>query len=269
MGPVRGWKRGASQSFAFEAFGVRVGLEVPDPELEAAVAEVFPVAWRVDRAGEETGRFVFTRSDHGGYHVGEDGAPGSEHATLDVALGMLELYIEQFIALHAHDWVFIHAGAVSHSGKVLLIPGDSFSGKTTLVTALVEAGATYFSDEFAVLDPEGRVHAYPRRLSLRTADGQAGQRLHAHDLGGAGARGSAEVRMVVVTHYRPGADWRPRPLSPGQVVAALFGMTLGANERPVESMQTLRRAVAGATAVEGERGEAGPAAAALLETLAH
>ncbi len=231
------------------------------------MADVFPAAWRVAGAGEETGRFVLTRSALGGYHVGEAGAPGSQHATLEVALGMLESYIEQFLAIHAHAWVFIHAGAVSHGGKVLLVPGDSFSGKSTLVAALVEAGATYFSDEYAVLDSEGRVHPYPRRLALRSADGQPEQQLHAHDLGGVEARESGEVGMVVVTHYRPGADWRPRALSPAQVVAALFGMTLAANERPVESMQTLRRAVAGASAVQGERGEAGPVAAALLDML--
>ncbi len=39
------------------------------------------------------------------------------------------------------------------------------TGKTTLVKAMVEAGATYYSDEFAVLDKEGLVF---RGVSLPT-----------------------------------------------------------------------------------------------------
>ncbi len=42
----------------------------------------------------------------------------------------------------------------------------SFSGKTTLVRALVDAGAVYYSDEFAALDETGRVIPYARRLTF-------------------------------------------------------------------------------------------------------
>jgi hypothetical protein len=35
----------------------------------------------------------------------------------------------------------------------------SYSGKTTLVSELIRAGATYYSDEYAVIDERGRVHA--------------------------------------------------------------------------------------------------------------
>ena len=49
------------------------------------------------------------------------------------------------------------------------LPGHSFSGKSTLVAALVRAGAVYYSDEFAVLDPDGFVHPYAKALSLDVA----------------------------------------------------------------------------------------------------
>ena len=48
-----------------------------------------------------------------------------------------------------------------------MIPGSSFSGKTTLVRALVDAGAVYYSDEFAALDETGRVFRYAKWLSVR------------------------------------------------------------------------------------------------------
>lgn len=251
-----------------EAFGVRVGLEIADPELEAPVADMLPGAWgRVDRANGASGRFGLTRSERGGYRITSEDSPASEHATLDVALGMLQTYVEQVIANNALDWIFVHAGAVSWGDRALLIPGESFSGKTTLVAAMVEAGATYYSDEYAVLDRDGRVHAYPRRLSLRAADGQPGRQLDARDLGGLEAQQSAEVKIVVFTHYRPGAEWRPKSIPAAQGVVALFPSTLASRQRPVESLQMLGRAVSGARVVKGERGEARPMAAALLQML--
>jgi hypothetical protein len=45
---------------------------------------------------------------------------------------------------------FVHAGIVAWGKAAVLIPGRSFSGKTTLVAELARAGATYYSDEFAV-----------------------------------------------------------------------------------------------------------------------
>ena len=37
-------------------------------------------------------------------------------------------------------------------GRAIVIPGRTFSGKSTLVAELVRAGATYYSDEYAVED---------------------------------------------------------------------------------------------------------------------
>lgn len=239
-----------------------------DPVLEAQVIETLPAEWRPCPPEGSEGRFGLTRSGLDGYHVTVDGTPGIEHATLDVALGMLESQLEQFMALHAVDWVFIHSGAVAYNGRALLIPGESFSGKTTLVAALVEAGATYYSDEFAVLDPDGRLHSYGRRLSIRSEDRQLDRQLHARELGGVTAQEAATVGAVAVTRYRPGGRWQPRRLSPAQGLAALMGLTVPAQERPAESMQTLRRALASATIVESERGEARLAADALLTLLA-
>ena len=66
--------------------------------------------------------------------------------------------------------MFVHAGVVAVDGRALLLPGGSFTGKTTLVAALLRAGAQYGSDEYAVLDEAGLVlPAYPRPLSIRNA----------------------------------------------------------------------------------------------------
>ncbi len=65
----------------------------------------------------------------------------------------------------------VHAGVIAWNGRVALLPGASQAGKTTLVTELLKRGTVYYSDEYALLDTEGRVHAYPRALMLRESGG--------------------------------------------------------------------------------------------------
>src|SRR5438477_263298 len=45
--------------------------------------------------------------------------------------------------------------------------GCSLSGKTTLVREMLRLGATYYSDEFAVVDDSGLVHPFARPLGIR------------------------------------------------------------------------------------------------------
>ncbi len=136
------------------------------------------------------------------------------------------------------------------------------------MSALVEAGATYYSDEYAVLDRDGRVHPYSRRLSIRSDDGSPTLERHVSELGGVAAQNSAELAVVVVTRYRRGVEWQPKQLSTGAGALALLANTVPAQERPAESLRVLRRAVARAVVLESDRGEARPVAAALLEQLA-
>src|SRR5205814_290720 len=94
-----------------------------------------------------------------------------------------------FVAAQAKDRVFVHAGVVAARGGAIVIPGRTFTGKSTLVAALVEAGAAYYSDEYAVLDERGRVHPFAKPISIRGAHGGRGRRLPVAALGGrAGTR---------------------------------------------------------------------------------
>jgi hypothetical protein len=256
-------------SVVCEAFGaqVQVALE-EDTELRERIEEILPPNWGPCEVTDETGQFGLRETDVDSYDVTVEGVPALEHARLDVALSMLDAQIRLFIATNARDRIFVHAGVVARRGKALVIPGESFSGKTTLVRALVELGATYYSDEYAVLDDQGLVHPYPRRLSIRGGEGTATQELHIRELGSIAAAGSAELAAVIATRYRPGAEWKPKRLSSGQGVLALLANTVPAQQRPTESLRAVSRAVAGALVLDGDRGEAGPAAQSMLEALA-
>ena len=124
-------------------------------------------------------------------------------------LDLLRSCLEFHIANSARSWLFVHAAVVGWRGRAILIPGRSRSGKTTLVSALVRAGARYYSDEFAVLDRSGRVHPWSRPLRIRTP-GLPPRSHPVETLGGRAGRRPLPVGLIVVTAYRAGARWRPR-----------------------------------------------------------
>ncbi|MGI9602561.1 MAG: PqqD family peptide modification chaperone [Acidimicrobiales bacterium] len=65
------------------------------------------------------------------------------------------------------DCVAFHAGAVAVDGRIVMMPGVSNSGKSTLTAAMIRAGATYLTDEVALLDPcSHQLVPYPKSISL-------------------------------------------------------------------------------------------------------
>ena len=252
---------------AFEAYGVPLVVVADSAELLPRILQTLPPGWNPADAESPERRFTLRTEDGVTYVVRYEGGAISGSADLDVALDVLESLVRSYVALHAPELIFVHAGVVAHGDRAILIPGVSFSGKSTLVAELVRAGATYYSDEFAVLDAEGRTLPYAKPLALR--NGTLSQTNHrVETLGGIAGEAPAPVGLVAVTRYRPRADWRPERRSAGQGVLALMANTIPARERPEESLSAIRNAVDGALVLEGERGEAAPVVEQLLEYLA-
>jgi len=187
---------------------------------------------------------------------------------LDGLFDALESEVQLFVAEFAQDRIFVHAGVVGWKGRALLLPGRSFSGKSTLVAALVKAGATYYSDEYAVLDDNGYVHPYARRLSLRQQEGPP-RRCAAEELGGrAGAR-PLPVGAVAIARYQQGAGWQPKKISSGRALLELLENTVPALSRPTQSVTTLQQVVPRSLNLKGLRGEADEMAGELLKAMAN
>ena len=246
----------------FTAYGVRGSVEADPPELLARARELLPPGWTPAPAAPDEGRFSISARD-GLYEVSRDGASRIATPDLEVGLGVLDAEIRAYVAFHAPERVFVHAGVVAHDGGAIVIPGASFSGKTTLVAALIAAGAVYYSDEYAVLDAGGLVHPYPKPLSIR-AGGRHGDDHPAESLGATVGTEPLPVSLIAVTSFRPGARWRPEPRSAGDGAMALLANTVPARDRPREALAAVSRAAADATVLEGERGGAAEMAAALL-----
>jgi hypothetical protein len=172
-----------------------------------------------------------------------------------------------YVAEHARARVFVHAGVVGWRGRALVIPGASFSGKTTLVAELVRAGAEYYSDEYAVLDAEGRVHPYARPLAVREGGGLRQTRRRVEEFGGRAGRVPLPVGLVVVCRYARGAGWRPRWLTQGEGVLGMLSNTVPARRSSARSLAALTKATECAHVLSGPRGEAARTAEAILRSL--
>lgn len=187
--------------------------------------------------------------------------------SLEELLETLESRARLFVAERARRRVFVHAGAVGWRGRAILIPGRSQAGKSSLVAELVRAGASYYSDEFAVLDARGRVHPFAKPLSLR-AEGESRQtRTPVESLGGASGARPLTVGLVLITEYKRGARFRPRALTAGRGALALFEHVIAARREPAESLATLSQVTMQARVFKGRRGEARDAAREILSML--
>ena len=70
---------------------------------------------------------------------------------LDTAFPMLEWGINWCIAMHAHQYLMLHAGIVEKNGKAIIFPAWPGSGKSTLCAALMYNGWRLLSDEFGLV----------------------------------------------------------------------------------------------------------------------
>ena len=258
----------------FRSFGVRVGVRVNRPEIFAACTALFPPGWKParDRTLDRLYSLVVAAAHgaangHPSHALYADGKRITTAATLEALLDAFENDLHQQIATLSPQRLFVHAGVVGWRGKAIVIPGRSFTGKTSLVAALVKAGATYYSDEFAVLDARGRVHPFARPLAIRDAQGRQ-HRVAVAELGGRAGRTPLAIGAVVVAPYKAGACWQTCRLSAGQGILALLAETVAVRRQPQRTLEVLRAAVAGAPVFRGVRGEAGETVQSLLATVA-
>lgn len=263
------WKAG----IAFTILGVRVGIRVNRPELLDPLMSHLPVGWRPIRLSAVERLYSVIGADSTGlqesvHQVNFLFGNAQQLAGTTQWEELCEAF-ESDVCFYAgqstRTWLFVHAGVVGWKGCAVVIPGRTHSGKTTLVQALLEAGATYYSDEFAVFDREGRVHAFPRWLSVRTNGTWV--RIAPAEFGARTGGGSLPVGLVILTRYKPGARWRPKILSLGKGMLGLLQNTLSARRYPELAFQILGRAVCRARVLGGTRGEAKETAQTIIRHL--
>jgi hypothetical protein len=259
-----------AEGVTVRAYGVQLGLRASEPGVLGPLMERLPPEWKpaaspvVERMYSYVAGGQAPRSRVRRFHILYiDHARVARDHALDPCLEALEIDARHTVAALSPQRVFVHAGVVGWGGGAIVIPGASFSGKTTLVAELVRRGAAYYSDEYAAIDRHGRVHPFAKPLSIR-GDGER----MPEELGGIGGRGPLPVRAIVEAPFRKDARWRPRERSAAQGALALLSNALPARDCPARTMSAVRAAASQAVVLAGPRGEAAETAERLLARLA-
>lgn len=255
-------------------FGAVLGIVCPQPAITTRLVEALTERTSLRRLDSDAVvdasiRLGPSESGSGGYFaelpldVGEVRTLFA--STSDLLVDQVVGAIHHSIALHARDVTFVHAGCVAFGDTVVVLPGTSFAGKSTLVRELLAQGARYLSDEFAVITREGQVLPYRKPIAVRPS---AVDSVDAINIGADAVRTEGGDRslvqfidvpteqtarpetqyrntLILVTAYEPDGAWAPRPLTQGEAVLELIKNTVTAQLRPedmLSSVSTLARA---------------------------
>lgn len=263
-----------ADGFTFNAYGLRIGIRAQVPWVLNTLQKCLPWGWTPSRCEWvdhlysviPAGRDASGRTRRLNLVYADAFRIAMSRRLEDVA-DDLEKDLSLFVGESARTRVFVHAGVVALGGRAALLPGRSFSGKSTLVEALVRHGATYYSDEFAVLDRHGRVHPYARPIGRRSGDEYKGRPVDVRTLGGRIGRKPLPVSLIVFTRYTQDGHWRPEPVSPGLAVLELIENTLCSQSQPDRVLRLHSALASGTECLRSERCDADEVAQDLVDRL--
>jgi hypothetical protein len=233
-----------------ECYGVSLAIECPASEVTAITARL-PLHSDAITESALTHRFALEPSNSKDmYRVRRGRSWKAPPQPLDIALQTLEKQLHLCVAEHSMTRVFIHAGVVDMDGSTIVLPGFSHSGKSSLIWALVQAGAVYYSDEYAVIDEQGFIHPFGLPLHLRMPGGGR-QFIIPNSVGSV----AVVPHVIAFTRYRRNALWQPRALRPSETMLQLLRHSIGIRRNPSFILPVLRKVSLHARGFMGLRGE--------------
>lgn len=258
-----GWRRLENWHWraqtCFVRYGVRTAVRVTEP------AALVPLKLRLPPGARETNDAP-TEPEYSLVVGNEKAPPGLERLhllfrrgvlisaayNLEPVLGALESDLDRAVGLRAApDWVFLRAGVVGWRGQAIVLAGCTQSETSVMVAALLRAGASYYSDRYAVLDNRGRVHPYASPLWLSAGVLANPVRYLPEDLGARTGVRALPVRTLLLPHYRTGVQPRLFPLKRSLATAELMNAAVGARQHPQVVRSAISRALARAWILEG------------------
>lgn len=257
----------ASSTFGFgiDAFDLKIRVDSDSAEMRDVLDRfLLPPLARCETARDTADIVLEVLASADGYEIDVDNVKVSSASTLaDGALAAVKALDDAFV-LKLRVVRAVHAGAVVLNGRALLIPGSSHAGKSSLVAELLRRGAAHLSDEYALIDEHGFVHAYPRPLLLR--NGRPRQSLVLpSDLDASFASEPVKPGWIIAVDYAQGESWKIERISQGQAVVLLLSNTPHEMGQAPEIVDLFTRSVASAECYAGTRGEVGEAADRILE----
>ncbi len=261
-----------------------VRLRAEDPSLAAELDRVFgslPEGPEPQRSQPDQRRYhlSWTGADSidvelGGHRVGRANSP-------DAAVSFTQWHLNREAVAGVVDRVLLHAGAVRLGGDGLVVlPGESNAGKSTLVAGLVRAGGGYLTDELVGLTPGTTLATgYRKAISLDpgswplfpevepASSGPRGEwlieptELHPDALDG---EDFGEVSLVVFPRFEAGAVTEAESLSPAQALVELIRHDPAAHPLDAAAFDTLAELARRTPAFRLTTGDLDPAVARVL-----
>ncbi|WP_225771436.1 PqqD family protein [Inquilinus sp. Marseille-Q2685] len=162
--------RGGAQPQVIHVAGLVVRIRYDRPSLARIVAPAFahlaaksPAAHEVARA--DVSLEILAEGTR--FRLQADGV-GLDAWGLDELLPALKAQLTAAVLAHGRYALAIHAAALAHRDRMLLLGGEAGAGKTTLALALAHAGFGYAGDDIALLTPTGRVAGVPFAAAVKS-----------------------------------------------------------------------------------------------------
>jgi hypothetical protein len=257
----------STYGFGVRAFGCDIQVATACPEAYSILERyVFPSFLRRVRAAKRPDLFIRVERVEDQFQLSvDDVVVASANRVISIVPDIIRVLddavIERLTTLRA-----VHAGAVLWDGRALLFPGVSHAGKSSLVAELLRRGATYFSDEYALIDSEGRVHPYPRPLLVRNGSPEQSPMLPSECKATVGNT-SAPIGWILSLEYQPECTWGVAPITQSEALLTLLRNTPHVLAESPDMVGVFQRAVAGATCYTGRRPEAAHAVEQILRLI--
>jgi hypothetical protein len=253
--------------FAVGAFGCVVYAEADDHESYGLLDRyIFPTLPRLDSSGAAPSVALRVSRVEEAFQLSVDGKEAASASRLIGLVPHIIHAIDEAVVKQLAELRAVHAGTVQWNGRALLLPGATHSGKSSMVAELLRRGATYFSDEYALMDREGMIHPYPRPLLLRNGGAEQVPAL-AGELNAPVGDGPAPLGWMVMLDYKAGESWTVTPMPQSLAVLALLKNTPHTLADSPQMVAQFERAVAGAACYAGRRGDAAEAVVELLRLI--
>jgi hypothetical protein len=255
-------------STLIEAYGVTISLVADDKKILEEVKSICSKAFVNRLAFTPIGsakpdlHYTFLTSSKGDIEYDLDGALSGTLLPNGGSERHLNSMIRAHVAGKSKNWVFIHAGVVEWRGKAIIIPGQSYQGKTTLVSELIRIGAGYMSDEFAILDKAGLVHPFDRDLAVRTVGDM--ESIPPATFGAKRRLEPIEAGMVVFTSFVETGVWKPQQITAGRGILAAVPQVIPFSFNTEFALKVLNTTFNRAIIVKSDRGEARETAPKIL-----
>ncbi len=258
---------------SFQSYGVKIGVRADSSEIVSAVKNdlsiINPSGFEIIDDSQIEHLIEIKPERNNSIKIFKDGELLTLWEPERNILPYLQSQLRLTIAEYADSKVFLHAGAVGWKGQAILLPARSFSGKSTLVAELVKRGASYYSDDFAVLDGEGLLHPFHRQISLRGYEDKYKQvDFSVESLGGKASTEPIPIGIVLITKYKDGRknsqNWKPQILSGGRGIMEILSHTIPIRYNPKFSLEVLNKVSKRAIICKSQRGDASEFVSLLL-----